>query len=53
MDIVLDGLMVHPAVLVQLLVVIGITIELWPYGNHEATTHLMNAVEHGLRIGES
>ena len=45
--------MIHPAILVEFLVIIGITIEFGPYGNHEATAHLMNRVEHGLRIGEA
>ena len=53
MDIVDDGLMIHPSFLVELLVVVGIAIELRPDGNHETTTHLVHTVEHGLRIGEA
>ena len=53
MDVVLDGLMVHPALGIELLVIGGIAVELRPYGNHEAATHLVDIVEHGLRIGEA
>ena len=51
MDIVNNGLMVHPALAVELLVVVSIAIELRPYRNHEAAAHLVYTVEHGLRIG--
>ena len=51
MDIVNNGLMVHPALAVDFLVVVSIAIELRPYRNHETATHLVNTVEHSLRIG--
>ena len=50
-DIVRDGLMVHPALGIDFLVVVGIAVELGPDGNHEAATHLVYLVEHSLRIG--
>ena len=53
MNVVLDSLVVHPAVLVEFLVVIGVAVKLRPDGNHKATTLLVHAVEHGLRIGEA
>ena len=53
MDIVLHSLMIHPALGIQFLVVVGITIELRPHTDHETTSHLMNRVEHQLRIGET
>ena len=45
--------MIHPAVLIEFLIIIGVAIELRPYTNHETATHLMNTVEHSLRIGEA
>ena len=53
MDVVNNSLVVHPTLLVEFLIVVGIAIELWPYGNHKAATHLMNTIEHSLRIGEA
>ena len=50
-DIVLHGLMVHPAILVEFLVVVNCIVELRPYGDHETSVHGMHTVEHRLRIG--
>ena len=48
MNIVDHSLMIHPAVRVEFFVVVGIAIELGPYANHKAATHLVHAVEHQL-----
>ena len=45
--------MVHPALCVQFLVVVNGVVELRPHADHEAAAHLMNIVEHSLRIGEA
>ena len=51
MDIVGGTLVVHPALGVELLVVVGVDVELRPDTNHEATMHLVDAVEHLLWVG--
>ena len=51
MYVVLHGLGVHPALRVQLLVVVGIHVELRPHADHETSVHLVNAVQHGLGVG--
>ena len=51
MNVVGDGLMIHPALGIELLVVGYGVVELRPYADHEATAHLVNVVEHLLRIG--
>ena len=53
MDVVGDGLMVHPALRVELLVVVDGIVELRPHADHEAAAHLMDIIEHALRIGEA
>ena len=50
MNIVLDSLMIHPALAVEFLIVLDCIVELRPYGNHEAAMHGMYAIEHRLRI---
>ena len=50
-DGVSHGLMIHPSVGIEFLVVFHRTVEFGPYGNHEAPVHGMDTVEHGLRIG--
>ena len=50
MNIVLDSLMIHPALAVEFLIVLDCIIELRPYGNHEAAIHRMYAVEHRLWV---
>ena len=51
MDVVPHGLVVHPAVLIQLLVVVNGVVELRPDRDHEAAVHLVHISEHLLRIG--
>ena len=50
MNIVLDSLMIHPALRINLLIVLDGIVELRPYGNHEAAIHGVYAIEHRLRI---
>ena len=50
MNIVLDSLMIHPALAVEFLIVLDGIVELRPYGNHESSVHGMYAIEHRLRI---
>ena len=51
-DIVGRRLDIHPTFGIEFLVVVCIAIELRPYGDHEATMHLVDIVEHllGIRI---
>ena len=49
-NIILDGLMIHPALGIQFLIILYGIIELRPDRNHEATIHRMHAIEHSLRI---
>ena len=48
--IILDGLMIHPALGIQFLIILYGIIELRPDRNHEASIHRMHAIEHSLRI---
>ena len=54
-DIIRRTLDVHPALGIELLVIIGVAIELRPYADHESSMHLVNIVQHllGIRIARS
>ena len=49
-DIVGRRLNVHPSLGIKLFVVVGVTIELGPNGDHETSMHGVNAVEHCLGV---
>ena len=52
-DAVFIGLVVHPSVVIEFLVVFGIDIELRPYRDHHPSVHVMDGIYHRLRIRES
>ena len=52
-NIVGNRLMVHPALCVEFLVIVYRIVELRPDANHKPASHLVNTVEHSLRMGES
>ena len=53
MNVVLDGLMIHPSLRIQFLVIVDRVIELRPDRDHETSVEGMNRVEHGLWVGEA
>ena len=52
-DAILDSLLVHPTVLVELLVMLGRSIELRPNRNHEPAIHGMDRIYHSFRVRET
>ena len=52
-DAVLVCLVVHPAIIVELLVVLCIDIELRPNGNHHTAAEVMDRVHHSLWVREA
>ena len=49
-DIILDSLVIHPALGIQFLVILHGIIELRPNRNHESSMQGMHTVEHRLRV---
>src|SRR5574344_794543 len=51
MDGIFHCLLIHPAMCIEFLIIIGVAIEFGPYTDHEASVHLMYTVQHSLRVG--
>ena len=50
---VLIGLVIHPALVIELLIVLCLHIELRPYRYHHTAAEVVDRVYHGLRVRES
>ena len=53
LDAVFDGLLIHPSLFIEFLVVFGSLIELRPHRHHDASVHVVDFVHHALRIRET